>query len=173
LGITVDKKSMHFEGFYAQGDGSSFNAEVDFPNLLKGITKRSWRGHAPKLEFDFQLPCIYRRVLELVKFGKVDMNTRIIGRQRGYGVVVDLGVYHAYPAKGNHDLIYGELDDLEKWLDSVAQILNRFLFKSLEKSYEYLITDEAITESIEANGYAFTADGAKAERLEKLATDNS
>jgi len=172
LGITVDKKSIHFDGFYAQGDGSSFNAEVDFSILLKGLQNKAWRGYAPKLDFDFGLPGIDKRVLELVKYHKIDMNARIISRTRGYGVVADLGVYPAFHPVKNYDLIYGELDDLETWLDSVAQILNRFLFKSLEGNYEYLTSDEAVTEAIEANEYWFTADGKRATRIEELATTN-
>jgi hypothetical protein len=172
LGITVDKNSIHFDGFYSQGDGSTFSAEVDFPSLLKSIKHKGWRGYAPKLEFDFGWPGIDRRVLALVKQGKIDMNARIISRTRGYGVVVDLGVYPAFHPVKNYDLIYGELDDLEKWLDSVAQILNRFLYKQLQDNYEYLTGDEAVTEAIEANEYWFTADGKKATRLEALAETN-
>jgi hypothetical protein len=172
LGITADKKSIHFEGFYSQGDGSSFNAEVDFTILLKGVQSRAWRGYAPKLDFEFGWPGIDKRVLALVERGKIDMNARIISRTRGYGVVVDLGVYPAFHPVKNYDLIYAELDELEKWLNGVAQILNRFLFKQLQDNYDYLISDEAIAETIEANEYAFTADGMKAERLEKLATNN-
>jgi len=171
LDITADKKSIHFDGFYAQGDGSSFNAGVDFPGLLTTIKNKGWRGYAPKLDFDFGWPGIDKRVLELVERGKIDMNARIISRTRGYGVVVDLGVYPAFHPVKNYDLIYGELDDLEKWLDGVAQILNRFLFKGLQESYEYLTSDEAVTEAIEANDYWFTADGKKATRLEALAND--
>jgi len=169
LGITVDKKSMVFEGFYSQGDGSGFSAGVDIPNLLKSITKKGWRGYAPKLDFDFGWPGIDRRVLELVKYNKIDMNARIISRTRGYGVAVDLGIYPAFHPVKNYDLIYAELDNLEKWLDVVAQILNRFLFKQLQDNYEYLTSDEAVIEAIEANGYWFTADGRKASRLQELA----
>ena len=169
MGITVDKKSIHFDGFYAQGDGSSFSAGVDFPGLLKSIKNKAWRGYAPKLDFEFGLPGIDSRVLALVERDKIDMNARIISRTRGYGVVVDLGVYPAFHPVKNYDLIYAELDNLEKWLDGVAQTLNRFLFKQLQDNYEYLTSDEAVTEAIEANGYWFTADGKKATRLQELA----
>jgi hypothetical protein len=169
LAITVDKKSIRFDGFYSQGDGSGFNAGVDFPALLKSIKGKAWRGYAPKLDFEFGWPGIDKRVLALVNYGKIDMNARIISRTRGYGVVVDLGVYPAFHPVKNYDLIYAELDDLEKWLDGVAQILNRFLFKQLQDNYECLTSDEAVTEGIEANGYWFTADGRKATRLQELA----
>lgn len=172
LGISVDKKSIAFEGFYSQGDGSCFGAEVDLPRLLNGIKSEGWRDYAPKQDFGFTMPGIDNRVLALVKESKIELSARIISRQRGYGVVVDLGIdYHSETHK-NHDLIYGELDKLEKWLDSVANILNSFLYRSLQQEYEYQTADEAIAESIDANGYCFTIDGEKAGRLEKIAVNN-
>lgn len=169
VGIAVDKDKIYFEGFYSQGDGSSFDAGVDMPALIKSIRTSAWKSYAPKLEFSFPVPGIDRRVLALVETGKVDMDARIISRNRGYGVVVDLGVYRAFEPVKNHDLVYGELDELEKWLNNVAEILNRFLYKSLQQEYEYQTSDEAVAEAIEANEYWFTADGSKAGRLEKIA----
>jgi len=172
LGISVDKKTIHFEGFYSQGDGSSFGAEVDFVKLLNGIENESWREYAPKQEFGFTLPGIDKRVLTLVKDSKIELAARIMSRKRGYGVVVDLGLDYSGETAKNHDLIYGELDKLEKWFDGVADNLNVFLYRSLQNEYEYQTTDEAIAESIEANDYCFTVDGKKAGRLENIAVNN-
>jgi len=170
LGVTVDKKSMAFEGFYSQGDGSGFNAEVDSSRLLNSIKNRGWRGYAPKLDFDFTLPTIDKRVLRLVTNGKIDTNPKIIKRQNSYAVVVDLGVYPAEQGARDHSHTYGELDELEKWFNGIAQTLNRFLFKQLQQEYEYQTSDEALAEVIEANDYHFLADGSKANAIEKLVT---
>jgi hypothetical protein len=169
LGITVNKKSIHFQGFYSQGDGSCFDAEVDFPKLFSGIVTSAWKEYATDVEFQFSLPQIDNRVLALVEKGKFEMNAQIISRQRGYGVVVDLGVYPVSGTMKNHDIIYGELDELEKWLDSIVQVLNRYLYRSLEKEFEYQTSDPAIIEGIEANEYLFTADGVSANCLNQLA----
>jgi hypothetical protein len=169
LGISVDKKSIHFQGFYSQGDGSCFDAEVNLPKLFNAINMIAWKGYAPNLDFEFSLPSIDNRVFRLVENGKVNINARVFSRQRGYGVVVDLGVYPVSEPTKNHDLIYGELDELEKWLEGIAQILNRHLYNSLQQQYEYQTSDEAIAETIEANDYFFTADGKSATRLTRLA----
>lgn len=39
---------------------------------------------------------------------------------------------------------------------------NSWIFKSLEKEYEYLMSDESVDESIKANEYEFTEDGERA-----------
>jgi len=169
LGITVDKKSISYQGFYSQREGSGFNADVNMPSLFKNIQKKGWRGYAPKLEFDFKLPDIDQRVVALLFKGKIHNNPKIIKTRNCCSVVVDLGVYPVEENGKSHDLIYGELDELEKWLDSIAQILNQFLNKLLQQQYEYLTSKEAIRATIEANEYLFTADGAKANRIAALA----
>ncbi|MBS1528226.1 MAG: hypothetical protein JST19_21450 [Bacteroidetes bacterium] len=171
LGITVDNKSIHFQGFYSQGDGSCFDADVDLLALINAIAVSAWKDYAPNVEFQFSVPGIDRRVLTLIQKKKIEINARIISRQRGYGIVIDLGVYPVSETGKNHDMIYGELDELEKWLDGIAQTLNRYLYKSLEREYEYQTGDEAIAGSIEANDYLFTSDGKSATRLNKLANN--
>src|ERR1700744_3655147 len=105
LGISVDKKSIHFDGFYSQGDGSCFDAEVDLAKLLGAIPSSDWQEYAPNVEFQFILPGIDKRVLRLIQSEKIDINARIIGRQRGYGVIVDLGVYSVSKPEKNHNMI--------------------------------------------------------------------
>lgn len=169
IGITVDKNSIHFEGFYSQGDGCSFDSDVDLSKLWAGMGTSNWQEYAPNVDFPFTLTTTDSRVMNLINRNKVDMNARIIARQRCYGVVVDLGVYPVSESVKNHDMIYGELDGLEKWFDGIAQILNRYLYKSLQQEYEYQTSNEAIAETIEANDYLFTADGKSATRLTRLA----
>ena len=42
LGITVDKESIVFEGFYSQGDGSAFTAEINLAKMLDAIVNQNW-----------------------------------------------------------------------------------------------------------------------------------
>lgn len=104
--------------------------------------------------------------------GKIHNDPKIIKTRNNCSVVVDLGVYPAEENGKSHDLIYGELDELETWLDGIAQTLNQFLNKSLQEQYQYLTSKEAIAETIETNEYLFTADGAKANRIAALSINN-
>jgi hypothetical protein len=172
IGITVDKATIFFKGFYSQGDGSGFVAEIDLPELLEGIVAKKWKGYAPKLELDLPLPEIDRRVLKLVRESKLDTAPQITHPHRGYYVKAELNEnlpysFHGYPQ------IEKQLDLLEDGLIKIAEILNRFLYKSLESEYEYQTGDQAVTDAIEANDYWFTADGKRATRLESLAFKNS
>jgi hypothetical protein len=168
LGITVNKDSIKFRGFYSQGDGSSFSAMVDIPKLVNAIANQSWKGYAPMQEFVFIVPQIDHRVTALVVKGILPSEPQIIGRSRQYGVVTDLGISEVIKDGKTHDNIFEELDKLEEWLRSVAEILNSHLYKTLENQYEFLTSDTAIKESILTNDYLFTADGRSANHLIEL-----
>ncbi|MEB0280855.1 hypothetical protein [Mucilaginibacter sp. 10B2] len=172
IGMTVKKESIVFEGFYSQGDGSAFKAEIDLPQLLEAVASQNWKSYAPKLELDLFLPELDRRILKLIRESKLDIDPQVIQPTRSYYVRAELNEnlpysFHGYPQ------IEKELDLLEKWLQQIADKLNRHLYKSLEDEYEYQTDEQAVTEAIEANDYWFTADGKKATRLESLSFKNS
>jgi hypothetical protein len=168
MGIAVHKDSIKFRGFYSQGDGSGFSALVDISKLVKAIANQSWKDYAPIQEFVFIVPQIDQRVMALVAKGLWPSEPQIVCRSRQYGVVTDLGISEVIKDGKTHDNIFEELDKLEEWLRSVAEILNQYLYKSLENQYEFLTSDTAIKESILTNEYLFTADGRSANHLVEL-----
>jgi hypothetical protein len=168
MGITVIKDKITFRGFYAQGDGSGFSAIVDLTKLLTAVANQSWKDYAPMQEFQFSVPQIDRRVIALVANNLLPGEPQIIGRSRQFGIVTDLGISEVIKDGKTHDNIFEELDKLEEWLRSVAEILNRHLYKSLENQYDFLTSDTAIKESILTNEYLFTADGRSANHLVEL-----
>jgi hypothetical protein len=139
---------------------------------LNGIVTQRWKEYAPKLELNLAVPEIDRRVLKLIREGKLDATPQITHPHNGYYVKAELNEnlpysFHGYP------LIEKQLDLLEDGLIKIAETLNRFLYKSLEAEYEHQTDDQAVTEVMEANDYWFTADGEIASRLESLAFKNS
>jgi hypothetical protein len=168
LGIAVIKESICFRGFYAQGDGSGFSAKVDIPKLNEAIAGQAWKEYAPLHDFPFMLPDVDRRVMALVANKLLPDEPQVICRSRQFGVVVDLGIYVIDENGKTHHNLFEELEKLQEWLRSVAEVLNKFLFSLLEQRYEYLLSDEAIGESLSANDYLFTADGRPADHLQKI-----
>ena len=167
LGVAVDKDSISFDGFYSQGDGSGFNADVNIVALKNAVENQSWKEYAPNEQFNFQPLGIDRRVMGLIEKGGIQLQPRIINSNRGKGVIADMG---GYPARGPrfHDYIYGEIDALEASLKCVADELNKFLYKSLEREYDHLTSDGVVAEALTANEIPFTADGRSAIALENL-----
>lgn len=168
LAVTVDKESIRFSGFYSQGDGSGFSASVDIPQLAQAIGRQAWKAYAPQQEFPFTMPDIDRRVMGLVANHILPGEPQIISRSRQYGIVTNLGISEVIQQGKTHDNIFGELDKLEEWLRSIAEILNRYLYSTLEKQFEFLTSDTAVKDSILTNEYLFTADGRSANHLVKF-----
>jgi len=52
-------------------------------------------------------------------------------------------------------------EDLQEFLQDVAETLNSWLYKKLEAEYDYQTSEAAIIETIEANEYEFKADGTR------------
>jgi hypothetical protein len=172
IGITVDKATIFFRGFYSQGDGSGFVAEIDLPVLLDGIVKQKWKDYAAKLELNLAVPEIDRRVVKLIQESKLDTTPQITHPHRAYYVKAELNENLPYSFHG-YVQIEKQLDLLEKGVQQIADKLNRHLYKSLQNEYEYQTDEQAVTEAIEANDYWFTADGKKASRLESLSFKSS
>ncbi|WP_345951297.1 hypothetical protein ABDD95_07655 [Mucilaginibacter sp. PAMB04274] len=173
LGMAVDPSSIRFSGFDSPGDGSAFSAGVNLPKLCKAIPEQAWKAYAPLQTFPFCLPDADRRLMALITEGILTINPQIIGGHSSYGVFTDLIVQMPGDKGREHGNIRAELLKLEDWLQQVAETLNRYLYGTLEKQYEYLTSDTAVGESIGSDEYLFTADGHPAGHLLALSQDQS
>jgi len=168
IGISVDKKKIYFRGFYSQGDGSSFQATVNLAELLNGIKGENWKTYAPNLDLDLAMPGIDRRLQRSIQENKFGCYGEITQPSRSYDVSASMET--DIPNNGHdYSQIENELDKLEDWLIEVAQTLNHHLYISLRDEYDYKTSEQAIIETIEANGWSFTADGKLATRIVELA----
>lgn len=172
VGITVDLKKIYFSGFFHQGQGSTYTASVNIKKLLRGVKSMAWKEYVPKTELDFPVINIDRRILDLIQRDIIDTWAKVepTNRETSINVLTDLNF--SYNRCRNYNCIESELTRLEEDITEVCEELNHFLFAALQKEYEYLTSDAAVTETIEANGYSFTADGHPAFCIEKLAGQN-
>jgi hypothetical protein len=167
IGLYVDEKQIYFSGFFSQGDGSAFKANVDVAELINGITNHSYKTVAPSLELSLNMPKINCHVIKLLKNRAIDCSAGIKPSSKGNSVYADFTLYAT--SLHFHENIYAEIEKLNTWFQEIAESLNAYLFKSLQKDYEYQTSESAIIEAIEANDYHFTLDGKIATHIEKLA----
>jgi len=164
IGIHTTPQQISFSGFWSQGDGSTFAATIDTLPFIKGIVTQAWKDYAPTLELNITpCPCD-RRVMALIESKVIDISITTERPHRGYWLKCHFDSDWATTER-THPLIEKELEQLERWTISVLEQLNRHLYRSLQETYEYLISDKAIEETIEANGYLFTSDGTHADWL--------
>jgi hypothetical protein len=149
VGITVDLKKTYFSGFYHQGQGSAYTASVNIQQLLQGVKLAAWKAYAPKTELDFPAINIDRRILDMIQRDIIDTSANVKPANRETSIKVSIDLNFTYNQCRNYNCIENELSRLEEYITEVCEELNHFLFSSLQKEYEYLSGDAAVTQTIE------------------------
>lgn len=138
LGITVD--NIEFSGFYSYGDGACFIGSYAY--------RKGWRAALRAISQDPVLEGIGRRL---------QAAQRLVF-YKGEAIITKRG--HRYCDETSVSI---DCDpDTEAFADAVTDALRdfmRWIYKSLEQEYEYLMSDECVDAGIRANDYTFTADG--------------
>ncbi len=145
MGITIDR--IYFTGFCSQGDGACFEGSYSYE---LGSVKQI-REHAPKDG------TIYRLAAELSK----------LQRTRFYRLSASVKHSGHYYHERSTDIRvciedgYDDVDvDTDEALSELLRGFMRWIYKRLEETHDYLQSDESIKETIKANQYLFTEDGA-------------
>lgn len=168
FGIELSRKrggkspEIYFNGFYCQGSGSSFDGSVDMKKMFACIETGSWKEEFPTLELRFMdlKDKNERRIRKAIMDGLIDCSAGISCSNRETSVRANLD-WDTTDCSGMKDRsnIDSYLEAFEEYLQDVADELNNHLFRSLEKEYEWLNSDEQVDESIISNEYEFTEDG--------------
>jgi hypothetical protein len=145
-GATRKEPAIYFSGFSSQGDGACFEGRYAY---AKGSVK-AIQEYAPK---DAELLRIARGLARIQKlnFYRISALTKHSGR---YSHAYCMSV-QAWNAATCADL---SREDEEQ----VTQLLRDFanwIYRQLEKEYEYQCSDEAVEDNIAANEYEFDENG--------------
>lgn len=142
MGIKIT--NIYFSGFSYQGDGACFEGEY-FYN--KGCLKEL-KEYAPTDE----------------KLHQIAKDLQLIQKDAFY----HLYAYVKHRGHYNHEMcteidVRNDVNELtneqdEQIKDALRDFM-RWIYRQLEKQYEYLTSEEAIKETIEANEYEFTDNG--------------
>ena len=161
LGITYnrctrDKKTdIRWSGFCSQGDGASFSGSYSFaPNGAYDV-----RNEFPK---DTALHSIADALVVFQCRMILVHNERDWTADIGINAHSDRFVYgrSMFTTISNAD---GEMDEkLSGELTAMMRSFALWIYKRLEAEYEYQMSDECVTENIEANEYEFDEEGNRA-----------
>lgn len=139
----IDIKDISFSGFYSQGDGACFIGHYEY----KKESVKNVKSYAPT---DTELHEIVENLYLEQKKHFYAIYATIESTGRYFNQSIDVEKDQAYDFEGNYD---GSV---------IKQLLNEFagwIYNRLEKEFEYLTSEEAIKESIEANEMEFEIDG--------------
>lgn len=142
LGFEIDRKGKHslsiyFSGFYSQGDGACFSG-----------TWRADKVDAAKLKAEWPQDAELHRIADgLAATAAQDADGSAGIRHSGY-----------YSHSGCTSFDVDGIEDEQEFKDLARSFMD-WIYDALEKEYEYLTSDESVSEMIEANEYEFNADG--------------
>lgn len=158
LGIDLDKNEPSFSGFWSQGDGASWTGAYNAVGRripTYDLAPQKIREHAPKDEE------LHRIADELCLLARVYFPTYIqVSRNIGHYVhsstmnveTLELCVGGEWYADyHDHGIADEVLDHVNDTLQDLFRALAGWLYTTLETEYDYLTSDEAVIESLEAN----------------------
>ncbi|MBY0137615.1 antitoxin of toxin-antitoxin stability system [Paracoccus yeei] len=136
-----------FTGFWSQGDGAAFEGHYSY---RKG-TAAEIRTYAPK---DVELHRIADALHQAQRRNFYQLTAEATHRGR---------YYHEYcmaiSVERDSPTWQDMTADAEETVIEALRDLARWLYRQLEREYDYLTSDEAVDEAIVANEYSFTVDG--------------
>lgn len=149
---------MFFSGFWSQGDGACFNGFVE--DMRQYLDKNFKPDDYPMI----------RKLLDgggTVKFSVEHSGhyyhencTRFYIEADRLEHVLDAPTdFHLSVLENYDQLLDGEIVDFEKQSVEIFKNFMRTLYRTLEKEYDYLTSDEAVKESIIANELTETDEG--------------
>lgn len=146
-GGTRQKPCIYFSGFCSQGDGACFEATYAYE---KGAARRI-RAYAPK---DNGLHGIADRLQHVQRANFFQLGADI--RHRGrycHAHAMDITVERDSPHW------QAMTDDAEETVTQSLRDLAHWLYRQLEREWDYMMSDEYADEGITANEYTFTEGG--------------
>ena len=143
MGFDIDK--VYFSGFCSQGDGACFVGGMEY---AKGCAK-AVKDYAPQ---DVELHRIASawQALQARHFYKLTARVTKTDHRYSHENTVSFDVYR----DGDYAMA-----DAEYAVKEIGRDFMRWIYRQLEKEYEYLNSDESVDETIRANEYEFTENG--------------
>jgi hypothetical protein len=153
MGIEIDndrrnknKPDITWSGFYSQGDGLSFGAYV---NVLKFM------------QF-YKLSKKYWSLYLNIKNENLCPNMGIKNHDRYYNMSVHYDIHisnwDVIPDE-KYNKLHHDLDELSEVILDICRDAASDFYRDLENEYEYLLSDEQISESCEVNEWLFESNG--------------
>ncbi|MFN3320019.1 MAG: antitoxin of toxin-antitoxin stability system [Allorhizobium sp.] len=146
-GGTRQDPCICFTGFWSQGDGASFECYYSY----RKSASAEIRSYAPQ---DKEMHEIADALLAIQRRNFYQLHAEA-SRQGRY--------YHEYcmsiSVERDSPTYQDMTPDAEEIVTEALRDLARWLYRQLEREYEYLSSDEIVDETIVANGYTFTESG--------------
>lgn len=127
---------IYFTGFYSQGDGACFRANVNLVRLMRYL-----KASAPQI----------KKAGELLERGEIE------------AIILDLGGHYSHERTKRFTFTEDEpadiINDIEPKAEALRLKLCGQIYEELRAEYEGATENDAIEETLSVNEYAFLSDG--------------
>lgn len=148
LGINID--NIYFSGFYSQGDGALFTGSYSYNKGWRKALSSEFGGEWLKVLIAIGETL---QAIQAPMFYKLSASVTQSGHYNHSGCTA-FNVYY----DGDY-LTSEKQEQAETDLIQALREFMDFIYCQLEKEYDYLVSDEAVIESIESNDYEFLENG--------------
>ncbi len=146
-GRTREDPCIWFSGFWSQGDGASWTGSYAY----RKSAAADLRAYAPQHQ---TLHRIAARLQEAQRQNFYQLSAKVTHRGNYcHAYSMDIAVTRDSPSSQE---IAGDAEAII--VDALRDLAN-WLYRQLEQEYDYLTSDEAVDETLIANGYTFTEEG--------------
>lgn len=146
---------LWFSLSYSQSDGSSFAARVDPAKFVECVKSEGWKKEFPSINLKFyRINEKIEMALRLLSVSDYSIWVETANRETSIKVNWEHGAMQR-----RHPNICKCLDELTDLITDGCETLNEWFMKYLRDECDYLSSEAAIIETIEANGYTFTESG--------------
>ncbi len=147
--IGFENAKISFSGFCSQGDGACFEFEGNGKGNVKKLIDHLTAAGETK----------FRRLRKISDWICVDISRNSFGNHYSHSRTRYASVGLDGTSRHHHPRIEKLVNELEESIEKLREDLSDDIYSDLEKEHDYLQSDEAIKETIAANGYEFTATG--------------
>jgi len=160
--IGFENAAIQFSGFWSQGDGASFTADIDVEKLaaflstdiaptdcIEGDDYRPWIVRVCGKPTNYR----YAYFTDIGLYGKVERTSHQDSHENTCRASIE------YQEPREHAALEAVVGEFEKDAENLRYKLCRAIYADLEAGYEYLTGEESLRELAEANEYMFRIDG--------------
>ena len=152
---TTKRDCIYFSGFSSQGDGACFEGTI----RPRADAVASLATHASNDERLAAIAAELAAIHELTR----GLIVAVVRHSGSYSHEYTMDFDFEYPDEDEDAPLSDAVKDAaEKRLTEACRDFARWIYRTLESEYDYLNSDAAVDESIEANEYEFNEDGTRA-----------
>ena len=134
LGIDID--NIYFSGFYHQGSGCCFSGHYSY--------RKGWKKAIKDYANDDELVRIGQALQDIQRPAFYELGGDIRGDERYWRTRIDSHWHYS---------------EYEEAINEVLRNFADWIYKNLQREYEWLTSEDQLTETAEANGYLFDESG--------------